>query len=160
MTPEQELSGGAGVGSVDHLGVAVRSIEEGKALFQEVYGLRLLFEEEVPSEKVKVAAFDGGGIRIELLASTDPDGPVGRFVARKGPGLHHVCYRVGDIHGAVRALRARGIEPIGEAPRKGAGGALVAFLHPKDAGGILTELSQPAPAGTPPGSPPDEESSR
>jgi methylmalonyl-CoA/ethylmalonyl-CoA epimerase len=138
---------GAGLGPIDHLGVAVRSLEEGKALYGGVLGLRLLFEEEVPTEKVRVAGYDGGGPVIELLASTDPEGPIGRYVAKKGPGLHHVCYRVADIEATLERLRAKGIEPIGDAPRPGAGGCRVAFLHPKQAGGILVELSEPPPGG-------------
>lgn len=134
---------GAGLGPVDHLGIAVRDLEEGKALYGGRFGLRLLFEEEVPTERVRVAGYDGGGsLRIELLASTDPEGPIGKFVAKRGPGLHHVCYRVDDIRGALAVLREQGVEPIGDAPRPGAGGCQVAFLHPKDAGGILVELSQ------------------
>jgi methylmalonyl-CoA epimerase len=134
------------VGPVDHLGIAVRSLEEGKAFYEGVLGLRLVLEEEIPTERVRVAKYDGGGLRLELLESTDADGPVARFVERRGPGLHHVCYRVEDIEAALAALAARGIEPLGDAPRPGAGGCRVAFVHPRDAGGVLVELSQP-PAG-------------
>ena len=136
-----------GVGPVDHLGIAVRSLEEGKALYGKTLGLRLLFEEEVPSERVRVAGYDGGGLRIELLESTDPDGPIARHVEKRGPGIHHVCYRVADIRKTIASLRAKGIQPIGEAPRPGAGGCQVAFLHPRDAGGVLVELSQPPRGG-------------
>jgi methylmalonyl-CoA/ethylmalonyl-CoA epimerase len=131
---------------VDHLGIAVRSLSEGKALYGAAMGLRLVFEEEVPSEKVRVAAYDGGGVRLELLESTDPSGPIARFLEKRGPGVHHICYRVEDIAESLARLRARGILPVGDAPRPGAGGCRVAFLHPKDVGGILVELSQP-PAG-------------
>ncbi len=136
-------SDAAGVGPVDHLGIAVRSLAEGKAVYGGVLGLRLLFEEEVPSERVKIAAYDGGGVRIELLEPTDPEGPIAAFLAKRGPGVHHVCYRVGDIEAALRVLREKGVQPIGKAPRPGAGGCRVAFLHPKDAGGVLVELSEP-----------------
>jgi methylmalonyl-CoA/ethylmalonyl-CoA epimerase len=132
----------AGLGSVDHLGIAVRSLAEGKALYGGVLGLRLLFEEEVPTERVRVAAYDGGGVRIELLEPTDPAGEVARFLAKRGPGIHHVCYRVDDVVAALRGLRSRGVEPIAPAPRPGAGGCRVAFLHPRDAGGVLVELSE------------------
>ena len=142
MDGQQKHRVGAAFGPVDHLGIAVRSLEEGKALYGEAFGLDLLFEEEIATEKVRVAGYDGGGLMIELLESTDPAGPIGKFVAKRGPGLHHVCYRVPDIRAALAALSGRGIEPIGDAPRPGAGGCQVAFLHPKDAGGILVELSQ------------------
>lgn len=147
MLEQDAPIGGAGLGPVDHLGIAVRSLAEGQALYGETFGLRLLFEEEVPTERVRVAGYDGGAFVIELLASTDPEGPIGKFVAKRGPGLHHVCYRVADIRAALDQLSAKGIQPIGTAPRPGAGGCQVAFLHPKDAGGILVELSQHPPGG-------------
>ena len=139
---------GALVGPVDHLGIAVESLEKGKAFYGETLGLPLLFEEEVATERVRVAAYDGGGLRIELLESTDPEGPIGKFVAKRGPGLHHVCYSVPDIRRTLEDLKSKGIEPIGVAPRPGAHGCQVAFLHPKASGGILVELSQP-PFGGP-----------
>ena len=142
MDGQDTDSVGAGFGPVDHLGIAVRSLAEGKALYGEAFGLKLLFEEEIPTERVRVAGYDGGGLMIELLESTDPEGPIGRYVTKRGPGLHHVCYRVEDIRASLARLAARGIEPIGDAPRPGAGGCQVAFLHPRDAGGILVELSQ------------------
>lgn len=145
--PNEALRG-AGVGPVDHLGVAVRSLAEGKALYGETLGLALLFEEEIATERVRVAGYDGGGgLVIELLESTDPGGPIGTFVQKRGPGLHHVCYRTDDVAASLAALAARGIQPIGEAPRPGAGGCRVAFLHPKDMGGLLVELSEHPPGG-------------
>jgi methylmalonyl-CoA/ethylmalonyl-CoA epimerase len=140
-------AGTAPLGVVDHLGIAVRSLAEGKAFYGGALGLRLVFEETVPTEKVRVAAYDGGGVRLELLESTDPEGPIARFVEKRGPGIHHVCYRVKDVRASLAALKARGITPIGEAPRPGAGGCQVAFLHPRDAGGVLVELSQHPPGG-------------
>jgi methylmalonyl-CoA epimerase len=137
----------ANLGPVDHIGIAVRDLDDGKALYGETLGLKLVFEEEVPTERVRVAGYDGGGLRIELLASTDPEGPIAKFVAKRGPGIHHVCYRVDDIEAVLRRLKARGIEPIGDAPRPGAGGCRVAFLHPRDAGGVLVELSEPPEGG-------------
>jgi methylmalonyl-CoA/ethylmalonyl-CoA epimerase len=137
----------AGLGPVDHLGIAVTSLAEGKALYGGTMGLRLLFEEEVPTERVRVAGYDGGGVRIELLESTDPSGPIAKFLEKRGPGIHHVCYRVDDIVAVLASLKARGIQPLGDAPRPGAGGCRVAFLHPKDAGGVLVELSQHPPGG-------------
>lgn len=136
-----------GLGPVDHLGIAVSDLEQGKRLYGATLGLRLLFEEEVPTEKVRVAAYDGGGVRLELLCSTDPAGPIAKFVEKRGPGIHHVCYRVDDIRAALARLAAQGIAPLGQAPRPGAGGCQVAFVHPKDAGGVLVELSQHPPGG-------------
>ncbi len=134
------------LGPVDHIGIAVADLDEGKRLYGETFGLRLVFEEEVPTERVRVAAYDGGGLRLELLASTDPEGPIGRFVAKRGPGIHHVCYRVEDVAATLAHLQAQGLRTLDETPRPGAGGCQVAFIHPKSAGGVLVEISQP-PAG-------------
>lgn len=132
---------------IDHIGIAVESLSAAKALYGDVFGLRLVFEEEVPTEKVRVAAYDGGGMRIELLESTAPDGPIGRHLAARGPGIHHVCYRVDDIRATLDRLAAAGVRLIDTAPRPGAGGCQVAFIHPKGAGGVLVEISQPPPGG-------------
>jgi methylmalonyl-CoA/ethylmalonyl-CoA epimerase len=132
---------------LDHVGIAVESLETAKRLYGGAFGLRLLFEEEVPTEKVRVAAYDGGGVRIELLESTDPTGPIGRHLAKFGPGIHHVCYRVKDVQAALDRLASEGVRLIDERPRPGAGGCRVAFVHPKGAGGVLVELSQPPAAG-------------
>jgi methylmalonyl-CoA/ethylmalonyl-CoA epimerase len=135
------------MGPVDHIGVAVRDLAQAKRLYGEVFGLRLLFEEEVPTERVRVAAYDGGGLRIELLESTDPDGPIGRFLERRGEGIHHVCYRVKDVAATLERLRAQGVQTLDEKPRPGAGGCRVAFVHPKSAGGVLVEISEPPASG-------------
>lgn len=132
---------------IDHIGIAVESLSAAKALYGEVFGLKLVFEEEVPTEKVRVAAYDGGGMRIELLESTTPDGPIGRHLASRGPGIHHVCYRVDDIRATLDRLAAAGVRLIDTAPRPGAGGCQVAFIHPKGAGGVLVEISQHPPGG-------------
>lgn len=134
---------GALVGPVDHLGIAVEDLEASKAFYGTTLGLPLLFEEEVETERVRVAAYDAGGVRVELLCSTDPEGPIGRYVAKRGSGLHHVCYTTPDIQLTLDGLKEQGIEPIPPAPRPGAHGCQVAFLHPKVTGGILLELSQP-----------------
>ena len=160
MDDPLKLLEGALVGPVDHLGIAVKSLEAGKAFYGGTLGLPLVFEEEVETEKVKVAAYQVGETRIELLESTDPDGPIGRFVAKRGGGLHHVCYTVKDIEKTLEALKSRGIEPVGPAPRPGAHGCQVAFLHPKDTGGILTELSQPPFGGPHVSAAAEEEASR
>ncbi len=126
---------------IDHIGIAVSSLEESKA-FYEALGLICGGEEEVHEQRVKVAFFPAGEGRIELLESTDPEGPIGRFVAKKGPGLHHLCISVPDVRGAMEALKARGYTLIDQAPKTGAGGCLVSFVHPKSTGGVLLELSQ------------------
>lgn len=128
---------------IDHIGIAVSSLTESKA-FYEALGLVCGGEEEVREQRVKVAFFPAGEGRIELLESTDTEGPIGRFVAKKGPGLHHLCISVPDIRAAIAALEARGYTLIDREPKTGAGGCLVAFVHPKSTGGVLLELSQPA----------------
>ena len=133
------------LGPVDHIGLAVRDLEQAKTLYREVFGLRLVFEEDVPSERVRVAAFDGGGLHLELLATTDPEGPIGRFLARRGEGIHHVCYRVEDVDATLRHLKAQGLRTLDDTGRPGARGCTVAFVHPKSAGGVLVELSQAPP---------------
>jgi len=134
---------------VDHIGIAVDDLAAAKRFYGEVLGLKLLFEEEVPTEQVRIAAYDGGGMRIELLESTSPDGPIGRHVATRGPGIHHVCYQVDDVQAAVDRLAGAGVRMIDTAPRPGAGGCRVAFVHPKGARGVLVELSQHPPGGLP-----------
>ncbi len=126
---------------IAHIGIAVQSLEEAKA-FYEALGLACAGEEEVPGQKVRVAFFAAGQSRIELLESTDPEGPVGRFLAKRGPGLHHLCLTVPSVPEAIAALKARGYALIGEEPKAGAGGHLVAFVHPKSTGGVLLELSE------------------
>ena len=129
------------LGPVDHIGIAVEDLDAGKRLYGDVFGLALVFEEEVPTERVKVAAYDGGGMRIELLASTDPEGPIAKFIAKRGPGIHHVAYKVDDVGAVLDHLKAQGIRTLDDAPRPGAGGCQVAFVHPKSAGGVLVEIS-------------------
>jgi len=135
------------LGPVDHIGIAVRDLAAAKHLYGQIFGLALLFEEEIASERVQVAAFDGGGLKLELLASTDPEGPIGRFVERRGEGIHHVCYRVEDVDATLAHLKAAGLRTLDDEPRPGAGGCRVAFIHPKSAGGVLVEISQPPPEG-------------
>ncbi len=126
---------------IDHVGIAVQSLAEAKA-FYVALGLACAGEEEVPGQKVRVAFFPAGDSRLELLESTDPEGPIGTFVARRGPGLHHVCLAVPRIREAMAALKARGYALIDEEPKAGAGGHLVAFVHPKSTGGVLLELTE------------------
>ena len=125
---------------IDHLGIAVHSIEEALAFYRDALGLEVKGRETVGDQGVAVAMLTVGESRIELLEATGPDTPVGRFLAKRGPGLHHVCYRVPDIRAALDRVRASGARLIDEEPRRGAGGHLVAFVHPSAAGGVLVEL--------------------
>jgi methylmalonyl-CoA epimerase len=128
---------------VDHIGIAVRSIDEARAVWERL-GLAVTGVEEVPSEQVRVAMIPCGAVRIELLEPTTPDSPIARFLERRGPGFHHLCLRSGDVLAADERLRAGGCELVRDAPGHGAQGALVQFLHPRSCGGVLVELSQPA----------------
>jgi len=132
---------------IDHLGIAVENLKESIAIYAAL-GLELEGTEEVPEQKVSVAMFPCGESRIELLESTDPDGPIGKFVAKRGPGIHHVAFGVNDIAATLEELASRGVRLIDERPRIGAGGAKIAFVHPSATGGILVELCEHA-AGHP-----------
>jgi methylmalonyl-CoA/ethylmalonyl-CoA epimerase len=126
--------------SIDHLGIAVRSIDEAVPIYESALGLRCLGREEVPSQRVKTAFFDVGGVHIELLEPTSPDSPIAKFIAEKGEGIHHVAFRTDDIENQLKTASANGIRLIHEKPFEGAGDKLVAFLHPKSTRGVLTEL--------------------
>ncbi|MGE0526748.1 MAG: methylmalonyl-CoA epimerase [Bdellovibrionales bacterium] len=128
---------------LDHIGVAVESLESGKSVY-ETLGLGPMRTERVESEKVHVGFFDlDNGARIELLEATGPESPIARFLDQRGPGIHHICLKVKDIRSVMRALKEQGIRLINEEPRPGAHDCLVAFIHPKSTGGVLIELSQP-----------------
>jgi methylmalonyl-CoA epimerase len=125
------------VSSLDHIGIAVRSIEEAKKFWVDQLGLKITRIEEVPEQKVRVAMLDAG---IELLEPTSPDSPVARFIEKRGEGLHHVTLQTGNLADRLKALKAAGVNLIDEKPRVGAGGAGIAFVHPKSAHGVLLEL--------------------
>ena len=130
--------------SLDHVGVAVADLDAAIAIHRDSYGMPLVHRETIASQGVEAALLDIGASHIELLAPLADDTPVGRFLAKRGPGLHHVAYRVDDVGAALEALRAAGLRLIDEAPRAGIRGSQVAFLHPSACGGVLTELVQPA----------------
>ena len=130
---------------LDHVGVAVRSIAEALGVY-EALGLRVAHREEVPSQGVVTAFLPVGETRLELLEPISPDSPVGKFVARRGPGLHHLCLAVPDLAAALRDLAGRGFRLLNENPVPGAGGRRVAFLHPEAGKGVLLELTEDAPA--------------
>jgi methylmalonyl-CoA/ethylmalonyl-CoA epimerase len=131
-------------GRIDHIGVAVADLEAAIALHTEVYGLELVHRETVAEQGVEAVLLDVGENHVELLSPLGEDSPVGRFLAKRGPGLHHVAYQVEDIEATLRALREQGLRLIDSEPRTGIRSSRVAFLHPSASGGILTEIVEPA----------------
>jgi len=127
---------------VDHIGVAVSNLEEALKIYTDVLGLKLHGTEVVEEQKVRVAFMPVGDTEIELLESTDPEGPIARFIEKRGEGIQHIAFRVDDIEEALEQMRQRGVRLIDEKPRYGAGGARIAFLHPKSTGGVLVELCE------------------
>ncbi|REJ38256.1 MAG: methylmalonyl-CoA epimerase [Bacillota bacterium] len=127
--------------AIDHIGIAVADLDEALAAWSRL-GLDRPVIEDVPEQGVRVAMLPVGGGKIELLAPLSPDSPVGRFLERRGPGLHHVALRVDDIEAALAEAEARGLELIDRQPRIGAGGARIAFVHPRSTGGTLVGFCQ------------------
>ncbi|MGD8370888.1 MAG: methylmalonyl-CoA epimerase [Syntrophobacterales bacterium] len=127
---------------IDHLGIAVNSIEEAKKLFQDTLGLEFEGTETVSEQKVTTAFFPVGDSEVELLESTAPDGPIAKYLEKRGEGIQHIAFRVENIEEALAELKEKGIRLIDEKPRMGAGGAKIAFLHPKATHGVLIELSE------------------
>jgi methylmalonyl-CoA/ethylmalonyl-CoA epimerase len=127
---------------IDHLGIAVKSIEAGKNFWTDVLGLEFEGIETVAEQKVTTAFFPVGESEVELLESTAPDGPIANYLEKKGEGIQHVAFRVENIEAALSELKEKGIRLIDEKPRMGAGGARIAFLHPKFTNGVLVELCQ------------------
>ncbi len=127
---------------IDHIGIAVKDLDQAIRLYRDQLGLKIKAVEEVDQQKVKVAFVPISETNLELLEPTDPSGPVGKFIAKKGEGIHHISFNVSDLEGKLKQLREEGIELIDQEPRNGAGGAKVAFLHPKSTGGVLIELCE------------------
>jgi methylmalonyl-CoA/ethylmalonyl-CoA epimerase len=127
---------------IDHLGIAVHSIEEAKKLFQDTLGLKFEGSETVAEQKVTTAFFPVGDSEVELLESTAPDGPIAKYLEKRGEGIQHIAFRVENIEEALAELKEKGIRLIDEKPRMGAGGAKIAFLHPKSTHGVLIEISE------------------
>ncbi len=127
---------------IDHLGIAVNSIDDGKEFWSDVLGLAFEGSETVAEQKVTTAFFPVGDSEVELLESTSPDGPVAKYIEKRGQGIQHVAFRVENIEKALEELKAKGIRLIDQTPRIGAGGAKIAFLHPKATQGVLVELCQ------------------
>jgi len=127
---------------IDHLGIAVNSIEDGKNFWTDVLGLEFEGAETVEAQKVTTAFFPVGDSEVELLESTSPEGPVAKFIEKRGQGFQHVAFRVANIEEALKELKEKNIQLIDQKPRIGAGGAKIAFLHPKATGGVLVELCE------------------
>ena len=127
---------------IDHIGIAVKSIEEGGKFFTDILGLKLQKLETVEEQKVKTGFFPITGSELELLESTEPDGPVAKFIEARGEGVQHIAFRVENIDGALKELKEKGVRLIDHEPRKGAGGARIAFIHPKETHGVLVELCE------------------
>ena len=125
---------------IDHIGIAVKSIEESRKYYEEVLGLECYKIEEVADQKVRTAFFKIGEIKIELLEPTDPESPVAKFLEKKGPGFHHIAYSVEDVNEALTVSETKGMQLIDKKSRKGADGMNIGFLHPKTTESVLTEF--------------------
>jgi methylmalonyl-CoA/ethylmalonyl-CoA epimerase len=136
---------------IDHIGVAVPDIEAAIETYTRLFGVGPSHREVVESDGVETVMFEVGESRIELLGATGPDSRIAGFLAKRGSGIHHVAYGVEDVQGSLDALAAQGMQLLDTRPRKGAGGKLVGFVHPKAVGGVLTELCQDDPAAAAPG---------
>ena len=130
------------VNKVDHIGIAVKNLDEAVKFYEDVLGIKCISQEVVEEQKVKVAFLPTGDTEIELLESTEEDGPIAKHIERRGEGVQHIAYRVDDIEKAIAECKEKGIRMIDEKPRYGAGGAKIAFLHPKSTFGVLIELCQ------------------
>jgi methylmalonyl-CoA/ethylmalonyl-CoA epimerase len=128
--------------SINHIGIAVKSIDDHRKYYEEVLGAEFEAVEDVPSQKVRVAFYRVGGTRLEVLEPTDPSSTVAAFIEKRGEGLHHIAYAVDDIEARLAELKAAGVRLIDETPRPGAHHMRIAFLHPKSSAGVLTELCE------------------
>ncbi|MGI6142931.1 MAG: methylmalonyl-CoA epimerase [bacterium] len=130
------------VSKIDHIGIAVKNLEEAVKLYRDFLQLEVTGVEEVPDQRVKVAFIPVGDSEVELLEPTTADSPVEKFIAKRGEGIHHIAFRVDNLEKDLEEAKAAGIRLIDESPRPGAGGARIAFLHPKSSGGVLLELCE------------------
>jgi methylmalonyl-CoA/ethylmalonyl-CoA epimerase len=127
---------------LDHIGIATRQLDEGLAVWRDALGLKVDFTEEIAEQGVRIAMLAIGDTRVELLEALGPGSPVGKFLAKRGPGIHHIAVEVDDIAVSLAQLKSKGARLIDETPRTGAGGCLVAFVHPSSTDGVLLELVQ------------------
>jgi methylmalonyl-CoA/ethylmalonyl-CoA epimerase len=130
------------ISHIEHLGIAVNSLDEAIPYYESILGIKCYAIEEVRDQKVKTAFFQIGQTKIELLESTDPEGPIGKFLEKRGQGIHHVAFAVEGIEESLDELAEKGVQLIDKKPRKGAEGLDIAFLHPKSTFGVLTELCE------------------
>lgn len=127
---------------IEHIGIAVSNLEASIKYYEEVLGLSCYAIEEVADQKVRTAFFKIGDTKIELLESTDPEGPVGKFIEKRGEGVHHIAFAVNNLESCLNEAKEKGVKLIDEKPRNGAEGLSIAFLHPKSTGGVLTEFCE------------------
>ena len=128
------------INSVDHIAIAVKSLDDKIPFYRDILGLKFLGTEEVPSQKVKVAFFTVGDTHIELLEPISSESPIAAFLEKKGEGIHHIAYKVDDINKSIEEMKAKGLQMIDHTPRPGAHGNQIAFIHPKSTFSVLTEL--------------------
>ncbi len=128
---------------VAHIAIAVNNVDEAARFWTEKLGLKLAGKETVPHRKVTVGFIDIGGVKLELVQPDASDAPVARFIAERGPGLHHICFEVDDIEAEFKRLAEAGVKLVDQSPQTGAGGTRTFFVHPRSAGGVLVELNQP-----------------
>ncbi len=130
------------ISHIEHIGIAVKDLQQSIEYWEKVFGLKCYAVEEVKDQKVKTAFFMVGQTKIELLESSDPEGPIGKFIEKKGEGVHHLAFAVKGLEGALEEVESKGIQLIDKTPRKGAEGLHIGFLHPKSTMGVLTELCE------------------
>lgn len=130
------------ISQIEHIGIAVKNLEESISLYEKVFGLKCYNIEEIKDQKVRTAFFKIGQTKIELLESTEPNGPIGKFIEKKGEGIHHIAFATNDLQKSLNDLKEKGIKLIDERPRAGAEGFNIAFLNPKSTNGVLIELCE------------------
>lgn len=130
------------ISHIEHIGIAVKNLDESIRFYEEKLGMKCYGIEEVADQKVKTAFFQVGQTKIELLESTDPEGPIGKFIEKKGEGIHHIAFSTHGIEKCLKELEQNGVQLIDKAPRKGAEGLNIAFLHPRSTGGVLMEICE------------------
>lgn len=128
------------ISHIEHIGIAVKNLDDSIKYYEDILGLKCYAVEEVKDQKVKTAFFMVGQTKIELLESTDPEGPIGKYIEKKGEGIHHIAFAADNLKESLKEIESKGILLIDKEPRKGAEGLDIAFLHPKSTGGVLTEL--------------------
>lgn len=130
------------ISHIEHIGIAVKNLDESIKYYENILGLKCYSVEEVHDQKVKTAFFLVGQTKIELLESTDPEGPIAKFIEKKGEGIHHIAFATEKLNDSLKEIESKGIQLIDKVGRKGAEGLNIAFLHPKSTGGVLTELCE------------------